>query len=123
MEKEIERALEALKALKIGGEIVIRDDSQVIPGKNRTGGAYSYRLHIRRVGEDNYILSYHTSADFPFCAVDGQFQDCPCDKGQECPQHLSLDRRGAEEEIEMVGTLFGPLQEITSVEVKGDGDE
>jgi hypothetical protein len=53
------------------------DDTNYIPGKCCNGGAYRFIIdYIPLLDGKGFMIDYHTSSDFDYCPVDGQFQDC-----------------------------------------------
>jgi hypothetical protein len=56
--------------------VIIGDYTNYVPELSCNGGRYAYYTIFERVGEDEWTVKYETTAEFSYCSIDGQFQDC-----------------------------------------------
>lgn len=57
--------------------LTIVDERDYDPEKCNNGGKYRYfEDYFRNNPDENFIVSYNTSAEFDYCQVQGAFQSC-----------------------------------------------
>ena len=63
-------------------EIEIADYTNYCSYKCNNGGQYAFYETFFRVDENTFELEHSTSAEFPYCKVDGEFASC-----DDCPNN------------------------------------
>jgi hypothetical protein len=71
-------------------EIIITDLSDYDPLYCNNGGKYSFWTIYTRVDNNNYSVTYGTSADFPFCPLCGSFYTNHCACGMDSPINVGF---------------------------------
>ena len=64
--------MDNLKEIK---KIRINDFSEYVAEKSRDGGCYGFWVEYDNINDDNWEISYHTTADMPYCPCCGSFND------------------------------------------------
>ncbi len=59
--------------------IQVIDDREYKPGLDRNGGHYSFSVHYDRLNDNEWRVSYYSSAEFQYCSRCGLFHS-ECDK-------------------------------------------
>jgi hypothetical protein len=76
-------ALERKKMKALIKKAVITNNTNYDPDLCRNGGHYSFWQKLEYVGETEgtpaYRRSFHTSADFEYCSMCGNFGSCSCE--------------------------------------------
>lgn len=72
------KAIAEAIALKILGaeEIRVEDYSSYCPYRCFNGGQYLFKTIYRRKDDGNFAVIFTTTAEFSYCSIFGQFQDC-----------------------------------------------
>jgi len=57
-------------------KVVIRDQTNFVPGKSCNGGCYLEETIYEQTSDGLWAIRYWNSSDFPYCNIQGCFQSC-----------------------------------------------
>ena len=87
-----------LKNIKEVKSVTFYDLSEYEEDKSRDGGRYGFWAVYKRINEDSFQLSFHTTAEFSYCPVCGSFGshyegDSPYESGYSCGEYSVVSEK------------------------------